>query len=282
MSPPSQPPKSPAEAENLDRPSPNKHISFSEFKKWNACPFARELAYGQRIKLFNGNTYTAFGSALHETIESIYDPLVDEDSPVGELFLKNLKNQFGLLSEDQLDLKLASEMPAQGLRIMDKIEEGALGDYFGNDFEVISLEEKLYVPIKEIEGQIYNFKGFIDIVIRTPDDIYHIIDWKSCTWGWDSRRKTEPMTVYQLTFYKKFFSEKHNIDPSKIKTYFALLKRTPSKNNIEIFEVTNGKKRVQNAVQSLSRAIANITGGLCIKNRLACRRCEYYKTEHCP
>ena len=159
--------------------APSKHISFSEFKKWSACPFARELAYGQRIKLFNGNTYTAFGTALHETIESIYDPLVDEKSPVGKLFLRNLEKQFNSLAVDQLDPQLASDMPDQGLRIMNEIENGALENYFGTDFEIVSLEEKLYVPIKEIENQIYNFKGFIDIVIRTPDDIYHIIDWKS-------------------------------------------------------------------------------------------------------
>ena len=32
------------------------------------------------------------------------------------------------------------------------------------------------------------FKGFIDLVVKTPDGKYHIIDWKTCSWGWDAQR----------------------------------------------------------------------------------------------
>ena len=259
---------------------PNKHISFSELKKWIQCPYARKLAYGDRIKLFKGNTYTAFGTALHETIESIYDPLIDESIPAAKLFLNNLEKQFDLLPEDQLDPKLAKAMPDQGLRIMDEIEKGALEDYFGDEFEIVSLEEEVYFPISDLSVE-YNFKGFIDMVIKTPDGFFHIIDWKSCTWGWDARRRAEPTTVYQLTYYKNFFAKTHNIDPENIKTYFGLLKRTANKGIVEIFEVTNGKKRTKNALELINRAVQNITSGMCIKNRLSCNRCEFYKTEHC-
>ncbi len=251
------------------------HISFSELKKWNSCPYARKLAYGEKIKLFQGNTYTAFGTALHETIESMYS-----DKPVDsakDLFLENLKSSFNALNDKDLDEKLAAEMVHQGPPILAPLQQ-TVQDYFG-DFEIFSIEEELYMPTDIVED--YNFKGFIDLVIKTPDGYYNIIDWKSCSWGWNFKRKTDPMTVYQLTLYKNFFAKKYNISPEKIRTFFVLLKRTAKKDRVEILPVTNGKKRTTNALQLLDRAIKNITSGLCVKNRLSCRQCEFYNTEHC-
>ena len=89
------------------------------------------------------------------------------------------------------------------------------------------------------------------------------------------------MTTYQLTFYKYFFANKHNIDPKNIETHFALLKRTAKKDNIEIFRVTSGDRKTQNALQFLSKAIKNINNENYVKNRLSCKGCEFYKTENC-
>ena len=153
------------------------------------------------------------------------------------------------------------------------------------DFEVISVEEQLFEPIKEFTQNEFDFKGFIDLVIQTPDGKYHIIDWKSCSWGWDSRRRTEKMTTYQLTFYKYYWALKHNIDPKNIETHFALLKRTAKYNNIEIFKVTSGKKKTENALKMLKKTLYNINNKIHIKNRLSCHgrfgACEFYKTKHC-
>ena len=114
--------------------------------------------------------------------------------------------------------------------------------------------------------------------------MYHVIDWKTCSWGWDSRRKNDRMTSYQLTLYKHFFAKKHNVDVSNIDTHFALLKRTAKTNNVEIFRVTSGPKKTQNAIKLLNQALYNINNKKYIKNRLSCTSgfgCEFYKTEHC-
>ena len=50
-----------------------------------------------------------------------------------------------------------------------------------------------------------------------------IIDWKSCSWGWDREKRNSKLITYQLTLYKKFFCQKHNIDPKIVETHFALL-----------------------------------------------------------
>ena len=89
------------------------------------------------------------------------------------------------------------------------------------------------------------------------------------------------MTTYQLAYYKNYYAKKHNIDPQNIETYFALLKRTAKKDNVEIFRVTSGPKKIRNSLNLLKKAVINIDRKNHIKNRLSCRRCEFYKTEHC-
>ena len=90
------------------------------------------------------------------------------------------------------------------------------------------------------------------------------------------------MTVYQLSYYKNFFSKKYNIPLKNIETYFILLKRTAKKNIVEMLRITNGQKRLDNSTRLLNNAIINITNKMNIKNRLSCNYCEFKKTEHCP
>jgi len=171
-------------------------------------------------------------------------------------------------------------MKNQGPLILDEVFP-AMKDHFG-DYEVLEAEEDLMEIIKDFPCKEKNkFKGFIDLIIKTSDGKIHIIDWKTCSWGWDARKKSDPMMTYQLTFYKHFWAIKHNVDPNMIETHFALLKRTSKKDRVEIFRVTSGKIKTQNALKFLEKAIYNIEKKNFIKNRLACSKCEFYKTEHC-
>ena len=125
-------------------------------------------------------------------------------------------------------------------------------------------------------------QAFDNRVVRTNDQKYHIIDWKTCSWGWDARKRADKMVTYQLTLYKHYFAKKHNIDPSMIETHFALLKRTAKSNNVEIFRVTSGPRKSNNASSLLLKALINIHRQIKIKNRLSCDRCEFRKTANCP
>ena len=247
------------------------HISFSELRNWKQCPFYHKLTYVDKIAGFVGNEFSAFGRAIHDSCEKLL--LKGDDGKMYGFFI----NKFEKEIEDLL-LKEVDQMVTQGENILPSILPG-IKEYF-EDFEVVSTEEQLMVSMEEFEG--YKFKGFIDLVIKTPDDKYHIIDWKTCGWGWDSRKRSDPMVTYQLTLYKHYFAKKHNIDPKNIETHFALLKRTAKKNNVELFRVTSGPKKTQNALNLLLKAVYNISKKRFIKNRLACAKCEFYKTEHCP
>ena len=61
------------------------HISFSALKIWNECPHKHKLKYVDKVSLFNGNEYTAFGTAIHDTCEK---KLLKEDIEDEEYFLK--------------------------------------------------------------------------------------------------------------------------------------------------------------------------------------------------
>lgn len=251
------------------------HISFSELKNWNFCPFYHKLTYIDKLKGFTGNEYTAFGTAIHDIAEK---KLLQETFDPEEYFIKRFEECLGELDKDIEFREDPDKMAIQALGIIPEIDP-ALEEYFPDGYEVFSTEEPIMVPI---DGEEYNFKGYIDAVIKTPDGKYHIVDWKSCSWGWDARRRSDPMVTYQLTFYKIFFSKKHGIDLKDIETHFALLKRTAKKSRVEFFRVTSGNKKQANAMGLLKKAIYNIKKKNFIKDKRSCAKCQFCRTPDCP
>jgi len=254
----------------------DKHISFSELKNWEKCSFYHKLTYIDKIRLFKGNEFTVFGNAIHSTCESILlNGKVDSTGFFIQEYRKLLKK---LQNENyQFDKKLVLQMKEQATEILPKVIP-ALDEYFG-DYEVLATEEVLMEKTHISE---YKFKGFIDLVLKTSDGKYHIIDWKTCSWGWNMRKKSDKMNVYQLIFYKYYYAQKHDINPDDVEVHFGLLKRTGKKDKVELFKVTSGEKRTENAIKLLNKALYNITKENFVKNRLACVNCEFYKTKHCP
>lgn len=263
------------------------HISYSELKEWVTCPWKHKLNYLERINEFKGNEYTAFGTALHTVCENMVQrysedavPIFDPKVMFQEEFLRNLKEIKEASPLIEFRPELVTSMRLQGETLTEYILP-ELKKCFGS-FKLYGVEEKLYEKIADSD---YDFKGYIDLIIQTKDKKYHIIDWKTCSWGWDARKKTDKMITYQLTFYKHFWCEKHNINPGDVETHFALLKRTAKNNLVDIFKVSTGVKKTQNALKLLNKSLYNIKKSNFIKNRLSCYGrygiCEYYKSQHC-
>jgi len=253
------------------------HISFSELKDWSFCPFYHKLTRVDKIAGFKGNEYTAFGSAIHSVCEK---KLLQEEIK-SDFFVEELKKNIASLDDDiPINKKLVLDMVGQGKRIIPEIQD-ALDDYF-EEYEVIAVEMPLMEPIEGEEG--YSFKGFIDAIVATPDGKIHIFDWKTCSWGWNAKKKNDKIVTYQLTLYKKYFCQKMNVDPKDVETHFALLKRTATKGIVEFFRVTSGERKTENALKLLSTALYNIKNQRYIKNRLSCTDgfgCQFYNTKHC-
>ena len=259
------------------------HVSFSELKIWKECAWKHKLLYLDRLKGFKGNEYTAFGTAIHSTYEKVLlKEKINEKEYFQNKFLEELKSLPDEV-KNNFNKKLVEDLRKQG-DVLSPLSMDALKDYFG-EFEVVSVEEKLYEPIKESLEEKYKFKGYIDLVLKAEDGKYHVIDWKTCSWGWDSRKKSDKMVTYQLTFYKHYFALKHGVDPAMVETHFGLVKRTAKKNNVELFRVTSGPKKTENAIKFLNKALYNIDKDIFIKNKLSCHSmfgpCEFYKTKHC-
>ena len=253
-------------------------ISYSELKNWKECPYRHKLIYIDKLPYYSGNEYTAFGTAIHSTCEEV---VLDESLNALDIFTSSFYKELDILkgSGYNPNEKLVLEMIQQAAPICKKIVP-SLKDYF-KDYKVFSVEEQILEDIVEVKSYGKKFKGFIDIVLKTKDDKYHIIDWKSCSWGWPSQKKTDSFTNYQLTYYKNYFAKKHKIDPKKIETYFALLKRTAKKENVEFIRVSSGPKKTTNALKVLENAVININNKTSIKNRLNCKYCKFYQTENC-
>jgi len=247
------------------------YISYSRYKMFSECGWRFRLVYKDKIPFYSSNEFTAFGTAVHATCENVLfgNNQIEPEKYFVEQFAESRKE-----IENPND-ELAEQMLSQGATILPQVQ-GAVKDLFG-DYEVVATEEELLEPISDD----LDFKGYIDMVLKTPDGKYHILDWKTCSWGWNAQKKSSKLMTYQLTLYKKYFCQKHNIDPNNVETYFGLLKRTPKKNNVEIFRVTSGNKKTENALKSLNNFVYNVEKGLYFKNRLSCRYCSFYKTEHC-
>ena len=146
------------------------HISFSELKNWNFCPFYHKLVHIDKLKGFEGNEYTAFGSAIHKACELA---VTDRNADLREEFLKSFITEIKEVGCE--NKSLLKDMKVQGEELLPHILP-SLEDYF-DDCEVLSVEERLYEPVKEYVETEVNFKGFIDLVLKTKDGKIHLIDW---------------------------------------------------------------------------------------------------------
>ena len=275
-----------------------KHISYSEWRNWHICPHYHKLTYIDKIAQFEGNIYTAFGKAIHTVCEFTltspekYRNAGAIESLVKEQFLKELKALPEAAQHDaKANFKL-KEWLVNGLDIIPDLYR-CLTEKFGKlgeDWEVLKAEEHLYVPITEFTEAEKNFKGFIDLVVYSKkDEKVHLIDWKTCSWGWRREKKSDKIMAYQLVFYKHFYARKYEVDPKDVDCHFVLLKRTakPGK-KAEFVRVTAAKKRTTDALNALTKALHNINKQNYIKNRNACTSCkdrfgtcEFYQTEYC-
>ena len=159
------------------------HISYSELKEWTDCPWKHKLNYIDKIKQFKGNEHTAFGSALHTVCEVIVQDYDKNKNSQGlhelfeQEFIQNLQKVKKSTPDIEFNANLIADMRKQGKHLIQFILP-ALKKYFGK-FEMVSVEEPLYETIENEKIQ-KKFKGFIDLVVYTPDTKkFHVIDWKT-------------------------------------------------------------------------------------------------------
>ncbi len=254
-------------------------VSYSEIVLHGTCAFRHKLAYIEKIKLSGANIYSAFGNATHKALEFHLFDSTEEKIKVFDDEFRNIINEIRS-NDDEVKEEDIAAFTEQGHRLLGLVLD-EMKTKFGN-FQIVGAEQVLEQKIEDFKLDTMYFKGIIDLVIMDEAGTLHIIDFKSSTWGWDSKKKSNPIVVRQLVLYKHFFSIITGVPLDKIETHFILLKRTAKKNPIEIVSVTSGTKRVQNAIKWMVDAVTNIYKLNFIKNRFNCTYCEYKGTEYCP
>lgn len=266
------------------------YISFSGWRDWAFCPFKFKITRVDKVRSFEGNQYSTFGTAVHDTSEQLVlleqrkkdnsGVKNDEEFDADKFFLKRFKEELETIPEEtrkKISEDDIAQMKKQGKELVPLIIP-ALKEYFG-EFDLFNAEYELRQPVREKTN--FDFYGFVDLIVKTADGKYHIIDWKTCSWGWDMKKRTSKEYTYQLTFYKHFFCKQMNVEPEMVETHFGLLKRTAKKNKVELFRVTSGKRKMDNALNNLDRCVKNVEKSNFIKNRLSCKDCEFNKTIYC-
>jgi ATP-dependent exoDNAse (exonuclease V) beta subunit len=215
---------------------------------------------------------------VHETVEKmLLKKIIKPYEHFHHVFTEQLK-KIGITEDSQL----ASEMRKQVDGIFELVVP-SLDEYFAKKggWSLVATEEALMESITESRVSGYSFKGFIDLVLKDGQGHYHVIDWKTCSWGWNARKKADILYARQLVLYKHYYSKKLGLNPRAVSTHFGLLKRTAKKNRIELFRVTSGERKTKNSLDFLDKALYNIINKRYIKNRLSCKYCPFHETEHC-
>lgn len=262
-------------------------------QRWNLDYNTPDL---ERRSIFS--VHFDFGTAIHEGVEVYKARKNSVDLPTAITHFKEHFNRlldqnfekYGSDKDKESERKFFIDAGQNILENLHKCEE------LWNS-QVVYNEHELILPIDRTDGTSVNFKGFIDMVIKskskTGKDVLYIIDFKSCSWGWNLEKKQDPDLHAQLFLYKHFLCKKFDLDPKFVRCAFVLLKKKPAKGSpvVEFFPVSAGPVVVQRALDNLNSDLTDIDermkSGSFIKNRESCidsygNTCPYYDSVHCP
>lgn len=287
-------------------PTGKEHVSFSELAMWDNCTWAHKLAQIDKLNKYQQNPHASFGTAVHAALEDYLKTRVmntqiaidmireiwieARKNPPADLSPKDLTKFLDVFGEEDITtprgrviVQGQERWEKQALNILAEVP--AWLDETFPKWEFVESEHKLYEPI---EGFNNAFKGFIDGVITCLDKrgkkrITWLIDWKTSTSGWFKQKKQDPMVKNQIILYKKFWCQKNpDINVKDVRCAFVILKRLGKPLQLcDFFPVSAGPVTIARSEKLIRNMIVSLNRGVAIKNRTACKWCDYFDTEHC-
>lgn len=277
--------------DEAELPTGKNHVSFSEVSTAFQCRWRHKLKYVDGLK-DGGSEHTVYGSHVHEALEywllnkdsCWFD---NEENAIGcQNAIKEGFEEIGFNPKNKLEkdwLEPASEM-------INGVPEWMETTFPG--YSMVASELELLEPLGNKGGNI--FKGYVDCVIKVPKKTrakkgapikynYWILDWKTTSWGWDKRKKSDWVKKMQLALYKHFVAKKLDIPFDDIKCGFVLLKRVvKTGSRFELVDVSIGDQTRLHALKHVTDTINLMNDKMWLKERgEACRYCEFFATEHC-
>ena len=240
-------------------------ISYSQFSKWDKCPYTWKLDYVDKIGTFKGNIYTLFGSALHETIQAYlvcyYERTIKEadNLPLNDILqyrmeenYKQSKAQHG--DDFEVTLPEMKEFFQDGINIIKEFKKKKGSHFPKKNTELLGIEVSLNYPMP---GNM-KFNGYMDVVLHNKvTGRVKIIDIKSASFGWNKYQKADKNKTNQLLLYKQFFAKERDIPIDKIEVEYLILKRKLYENiqypqkRLQVFSPASGKPSINKVLRRL-------------------------------
>ena len=214
-------------------PSQNKHISYSQLSSFVTCQRQWYWTYVKKLAPYQPSIHTAFGTAMHETIQTWLETLyyekvktaneMDLDKLLYENMIKAYKAQKAQSGHEHFSTpEELTQFWIDGKHILNFLKKKRGGYFSTKGTHLAGIETLLY---QELRPKVM-FKGLIDLVFYDEDlDEWTILDIKTSTSGWGDYAKKDDKKIAQILLYKEFFSKQFNIDIDKINVEYFILKR---------------------------------------------------------
>tara|TARA_B100000073_G_scaffold293165_1_gene256740 strand:- start:3250 stop:4083 length:834 start_codon:yes stop_codon:yes gene_type:complete len=244
-------------------------ISYSQFAKWDKCPYTWKLDYVDKLSTFKGNIYTLFGTAVHETIQAYlvcyYERTIKEadELPMIDILKYRLEanykkgkamhgDEFVVTKEEMV------EFYNDGIKIIEEFKKRKSNHFPKKNTELVGIEIGLSFDLpKDMK-----FNGYMDVVLHNKNTgRIKIIDIKTATMGWNKYQKADKNKTNQLLLYKYFFSQERDIPIDKIDIEYLILKRRLYENmdfpqkRIQTFSPASGKPSINKVMNRLQEFI---------------------------
>ena len=244
-------------------------ISYSQFSKWDKCPYTWKLDYVDKVETFKGNIYTLFGSALHETIQAYlvcyYERTIKEadNLPLRDILQYRMEHNYKISKEqhgDDFDVSLEDmkEFFNDGCNIIDEFLKRKSGYFPKKNTELVGIEIGLNHKVTDT----IDFRGYMDVVLHNSvTGRIKIIDIKTATMGWNKYMKADKIKTNKLLLYKYFFSKEREIPIDKIDVEYLILKRKLYENfdypqkRLQTFSPASGKPSINKVMRRLQEFI---------------------------
>ena len=295
------------ESKLKQKPSQNKHISYSQLNSFANCQKQWYLQYVKKLAPYEGSIHAMFGTAMHETIQTWLTTLyhdkvktaneMDLDALLYENMVKAYKSTKAQNSfQEFTSLEEMNMFYLDGKHILNFLKKKRGGYFSTKGTYLAGVETLLY---QELRPGV-QFKGFIDLVFYSEVlDEWTIIDIKTSTSGWNDWAKKDDNKIAQILLYKEFFSKQFDIPIDKINVEYFILKRKVPKDaefaamerRVQQFRPPSGKIKRGQAVSLMNNFVetaVDMDGEYIDKDyptspsKSACMFCSFKKMRICP
>lgn len=259
------------ESKLKQKPSQNKHISYSQLSSFATCQKQWYWTYVKNLAPYQPSVHAVFGTAMHETIQTWLTTLYHDkvktanemnlDQLLYDNLIKAYKSQKAQSGHEHFSTsEELTQFWLDGKHILNFLKKKRGSYFFTKGMYLAGVETLLY---QELRPGV-QFKGFIDLVFYNEiSDEWTIMDIKTSTSGWSDYVKKDDKKIAQILLYKEFFSKQFNIDVDKINVeYFILKRRVPKdaefasmERRVQTFRPPSGKIKRGQAVSLMENFV---------------------------